>query len=229
MLKLISVAVGCAVIAFAGLVSAQTANNWRDSTDYLGPATPATGAVGVNPEPQARELSAPRVKPHRHWYGGQVLLSDAVTVSVLTAGIALAYSDGSNAFERSAPGLIWTGALGYALTPAVIHAFHRRPAMALLSTTMRVGIPGLGLVMGALSQCPIGPADGSASSSKCDSDTGGLIGLFAGIGLATFFDVAGLAYDAPKAEPARSAAQFGLAPFLSPDGKRAEVRAFGTF
>lgn len=225
-LKLISVASALVLVTISRLVSAQAAGTWRDSTDYLAPSPPSTGAAGVNPGPQQQEPSAPSVKPYRAWYGSQVLMSDAVTVSVLGAGLGLALSDGSNAFERSAAGFIWVGALGYALVPATIHVLHQRPAIALLSATMRVGMPAFGLIVGALSQCPITPDGGGGE--KCDSDAGALIGLFAGIALATLNDAAWLSYDAPRAKPIQ-AAQFGLAPFLSQDGKRGELRAYGTF
>jgi len=90
----------------------------------------------------------------------------------------------------------------------------------------RVAMPGFGLILGAMSACPISAHGGVGGN--CDSNTAAVIGLFAGIALASLNDAAWLSYDAPRTVPVQSA-QFGLAPFLSQDGKRAELRAYGTF
>jgi hypothetical protein len=227
-LKLTPAALAFVCCTVSRLASAQTATAWRDSTDYLAKATPATEATSVNVEPQQGESDAPSVKPVRAWYGGQLLVGDAVTLSVLFTGVGLSYSDGSSA--QAAPGVIWVGALGYALVPATIHVLHARPAIAVASTFMRVGSSGLGVMMGAMIECPITPAHGS-SKEKCDTGPGPVIGLSAGVLLASLLDAGLFSYDRPSTENTtkKQTPQFGLSPYLSPDGKRGELRAFGTF
>jgi hypothetical protein len=224
-LKLIPATLAFVLFGISRLASAQTATTWRDSSDELGQATVSTEAKGVNVEPRQREPEAPSVKPYRAWYGGQVLLSDALSLSLLATGIGLAYSGGSKS-EEWTRGLLWVGALSYALVPATIHVLHERPGIAFASATLRVAVPGLGLIVGAMVECPITPDGGGGE--KCQAGPGPVLGLAAGILWASLLDAGWFSYDRPTVK-SRPAAQFGLAPYLSQDGKRAELRAFGTF
>jgi len=183
------------------------------------------GPLGVTQEPQRRETGAPS-EESRSWYGDQVLISDAVTVSMLGAGLGLALSD-NKAGHSAAATMIPIGALGYALVPATIHWFHGRFTIGLASISVRVGAPVLGLLIGAQFNCPL-PPDGSEHQCESGSDLAPTLGLFAGLAFASLLDAAAFSYDDPSAERSQSA-KFGLAPFLSADGKRAELRAYGTF
>jgi len=225
--KLIQGLSALVVVAVCRQLSAQTATSWHDSTDYLVPVTTSAETTPVKAEPQSGEPDAPRVKQDRNWYGAQLLLSDAVTLSALGTGIGLASSGDGNWSNPTARGFLWAGALGYALVPAAIHVLHRRPAIAFASATLRVALPGVGLIYGALMECPIASPDGSAHE-KCEQGPLPLIGLSAGIVFASMLDAGLFAYDRPMNE-SKPTAQFGLAPYLSQDGKRGELRAFGTF
>jgi hypothetical protein len=168
-LKLIPAALAFVLCLISRLALAQTANTWRDSTDYLAPAAPSPFATGVNVEPQKPESKAPSGEAQRAWYGGQLLISDAASLSLLATGIALSYSG-----EEIAPGFLWAGALSYALVPTTIHVLHERPAIAVASASLRVALPGLGLVMGAMIECPFS-VDGGGGE-KCESGPGPVLG-----------------------------------------------------
>lgn len=224
-LRLVPLALGLGLFGICRPVSAQAADSWRDPTDYLAPVTHPIGSTGVKAAPQHGEPDAPSVKPGRTWYGPQLLISDAVTLGLLGSGIGLALSSAGERSEDVARGLIWGGSLGYALVPATIHVLHQRPAIALASASLRVALPGVGLIYGALIDCPPTP---DQRGGKCEQGPWPFIGLSAGILAASLLDAGLFAYDRPTTER-KPLAQFGLAPYVSQDGKRGELRAFGTF
>jgi len=216
-MKLIPAAVALVVCGFSGLAWAQATELRHDSSDQLAKATPHGRSGDVTGVPQPREMGAPGVPSQRAWYGGQVLISDAVTLSVLGTGFGLAHG---NAAPDASAALIPIGALGYVLVPATIHAFHGQPTTALKSLCLRVGLPALGVVIGKAQDCP------ASDGGKCGA--GPMLGLAVGIALASLLDAAVLSYDQPSADQVQSA-QFGISPFLCADGKRGELRAYGTF
>jgi len=144
----------------------------------------------------------------------------------LGAGLGLSGSHNAGQSDAAAT-LIPIGALGYVLVPVAIHAFHNGPTTALTSLSVRVLGPGLGALIGAQFECPRSP-DGSATKCESGVELGRVIGLLSGMALASLLDAGVFAYDPPRAERSQSA-QFGLAPFLSADGTRGELRAYGTF
>jgi hypothetical protein len=157
----------------------------------------------------------------RQWYGWQILTSDAVTLSFFGFGLAL--QSGSNPARRD--DWLTAGALGYAFVPAVIHLGHLRPGMAVASATVRLMLPTAIWAVTAAGNCQ-GPA-GDDGDEFCGG-TGPTVALLAGIALASAIDAALFSWDSPRAkEP--DAASFGFAPVFAPDGKRAELRAYGKF
>lgn len=227
MLKLVQVISVLVALAVCRQVSAQTATSAHDSSDDRAPVVTSPETTPVKVEPQAGGPDGPSVEPERSWYGTQLLLSDAVTLSALGTGLGLASSGDGNWSDATARGFLWAGALGYALVPATIHVLHRRPAIAIASATLRVALPGVGLIYGSMLECPIASPDGSAGE-KCEQGPLPFIGLSVGILFASLLDAGLFAYDRPMAE-SKPTAQFGLAPYLSQDGTRGELRAFGTF
>jgi hypothetical protein len=226
--KPLSAALGLAFFSVPRLAPAQPAETWRDPTDYLEPATPSAVVTGVNVEPQPWAAVAPNEETERAWYGHQVLISDLVSVSLLATGLGLALSEDRPSPDRVATGLLWAGALGYTLAPAAIHVAHERPAIAFASASLRFGLPVFGLLVGASSECSIAPA-ADGPNHECKSGDGpALVGLFSGIFLSTALDAGLFSYDRPQ-KRTQTSARFGLLPYLSQDGKRAELRAFGAF
>jgi len=74
----------------------------------------------------------------------------------------------------------------------------------------------------------VGLASWQCSKGEYVCGESALIGMFAGLAVASAVDAALFSWDAPTVGPPE-ALQFGIAPALSLDGKRAELRAFGTF
>lgn len=87
--------------------------------------TPAPTNWDEPPEPPP--APPPPAPPREHWYGWQILLSDATS---LTLGVATSET--------------WVAAPGYLLVPPLIHAFHGQGTRALASAGMRIGLPLLG-------------------------------------------------------------------------------------
>ncbi|HET7544014.1 MAG TPA: hypothetical protein VFK05_29285 [Polyangiaceae bacterium] len=219
MLKTISATLMLVLCTVCRLAGAQTAYDEPGSSDYRAPATASSTATGVNAAPQSPEPSAHSEWPPPNWYGGQLLISDAVTLSVFGTGIGLANAGktGSTA-QNIAPGFLWAGTLGYVFAPATIHVVHGRPGIALASASLRFVAPLFGAFLGT-SGCRNG---------NCGSESGPWVGLTAGILLASLLDAGAFAYDR-RATTSEQTAQFGVSPFLSSDGKRGELRVFGTF
>lgn len=213
------VALTLVVCCFSGPALAQSTDTVRDSTDCLAPAAVSSASVGVTAEPQRREVFVPSVKPERHWYGGGVLISDLVSLTLLATGIGLTFSDEPGASDATAT-LILAGALGYALVPPTIHLLHERPGRAAASLGLRVLVPPVTAFVGAAGM-------DCGRTQRCDLSLP-VFGLFAGAMLVSIVDACVLSYDPPVLER-QPVARLGFAPFLSQDGKHAEVRAFGTF
>jgi hypothetical protein len=163
--------------------------------------------VWGNHEPP-RPVAAPKIRKtgKRTWYGTQVLAADAFSVVLLAVGLGVGSTSDDRAYLLAS-----TSYAPYLLAPSVIHLVHGRPGMVPASLGIRLGIPAAGAALGY---------------ACCGS--GLLIGFMAGIVTASAIDVAEFSWDNPQPEkPAR--ASFGFTPVLSADGKRAELRAFGTF
>ncbi|HYQ29339.1 MAG TPA: hypothetical protein VER04_19045 [Polyangiaceae bacterium] len=171
--------------------------------------------------PQQPEPGAHSVKANRPWYGNQILISDAVTVSVMAVGIGIW---GASESSR-APGmeLSAVGALGYLLAPSIIHVAHHRPAISLASTSVRLALPMLAMT-GVAYQCP--PLGNQGD--KCENGSWQALGFAAGILSASLIDIGLFSYDAPTTE-SNQTVQFSVAPYVSQDGKRGELRVLGTF
>lgn len=77
----------------------------------------------------------------RRWYGGQTLLADTISLSLVGAGIAVDPKSPS-------PALLASGFAGYSLTAPVIHFAHGHLGKGLADLALRVGTASLGAVIG---------------------------------------------------------------------------------
>jgi hypothetical protein len=138
------------------------------------PASPdATPSVPTNAEP----VLDPGGPEETRWYGWQLLVSDAASISVGVASASL----------RGGDEMIPLGVMGYLVAPIVIHATHGQGLRALASVGLRGGLPlvtALAAAIGA-SGC------GSQRYDDCQMSWG-IAGLVTGI-------VTGIAVDAALA------------------------------
>jgi hypothetical protein len=144
----------------------------------LAPATPEPAddarRAGSRAEPAAPAPGSHEAGPS-HWYGWQLLASDAASLLVATVGSS---AESSASGEFAAVGL-----LGYAAAPAVIHLLHDQGARALSSVGMRLAFPALGaaIAVGASSGC--GNGDEEDWCQLGWGATGVLIGTLSAIAL----------------------------------------------
>lgn len=137
----------------------------------------------------------------------------SLTLAAVGAGLSSGSSDGN--------GTLTVGALGYLFAPAVIHIAHGRVGMAPASVGVRLFVPLAGLLLGS-------GTEGCRSPGDSEFCSGTLPGLLVGLAVASALDAGLFSWDKPNREAAAKP-EFGLSPVLSRDGKRAELRAFGTF
>lgn len=152
----------------------------------------------------------------RSWYGWQVLISDAASLTLVAAEAA----SGSDSSGRR--GAVTLGGLGYVLAPAIIHIVHGRVAMAPASVGVRLFVPVAGMLLGSAADDCQNPTDGQLFCH------GAVPGLLVGLAVASALDAGLFSWENPPRE-ARTKPELGFTPVLSPDGKRAELRAYGTF
>lgn len=90
------------------------------------------------------QAAPPPAAPARVWYGWQILLADAASIGVASVGGATSgLADGWRSL------LIGLGTLGYVADGPILHAAHGDERHAGLSGALRLGLPVLGLAMGA--------------------------------------------------------------------------------
>jgi hypothetical protein len=231
MTRLFGATYGLALCALPGAAFAQSA------TPVVSPEATAAFAPVLVPSPVGAPDAAPvaarpsvRVVPPRRdtgsqgeggWYGWQTLASDAAASGLF---FAAAKSGDGNLDDGAGTTLSLLSAAVYLAGAPTVHLLHHRSLRALGSFGLRIALPVVGGMLGsATATCP--PPTGDYGNCG----TGELV-LGAGVGfvLAIALDAGALAWDEPKRkEP--SSAQWGLVPTISSDGKRGEVRVFGTF
>src|SRR6478735_5819164 len=172
--------------------------------------------------PQGRDSSA---QVERRWYGWQTLTSDAASAGLMLGGLQAA--EGYNLLGGAplgAKALFTAGLAGYVAGGPAIHFIHKRPAAAAGSIALRLVLPILGGLLGnSLATCPPPTGDwGNCGSREI------FLGLGAGTLAAVAIDAGALSWAPVEKEPS-AAPRLGFAPIVSSDGKRGEVRVFGTF
>jgi hypothetical protein len=180
--------------------------------------TPREPRAAVPPQPQQSEAGAQQPGKTRSWYGWQLLSADALSLSLVAVAVGASGTSNDN-------GMLTAGALGYVFAPALIHVVHGRPGMAPASASVRAFVPAVGFLLGsAATDCR---SEGGGDGAFCGG-AGPAVGLFVGVAIASALDAALFSWDKPQTNAAAQP-ELGLVPVLSPDGKRAELRAFGTF
>ena len=178
--------------------------------------------AAVPPAPQWREPSA---QPERRWYGWQTLASDAASFALLLGGMA---ASGQGLYDSGTPPLAnamaTLGIAGYVAGAPAIHFVHERPLAAAGSIGLRLLLPVLGGALGSgMAQCP--PPSGDWGNCGLGELA---LGVGAGVLAAVVIDAAALSSARVESETP-AAPRFGFAPVISSDGKRGELRVFGSF
>jgi hypothetical protein len=177
----------------------------------------------ATPNRQRQNLALTAPSSARTWYGDEILISDAVSASLTGLGFALSTKNQLN-------GVVGIGLAGYVLAPPIIHMTQGRWGMATASANLRFFVPVVGmLVAGAIHPSPVSNDDDDGIVFG-DRNTS-VLGYMAGAALVTALDVTVFAWKRPARESQESpeSASLGFVPVLSSDGKRGELRVFGTF
>jgi hypothetical protein len=153
----------------------------------------ASTARGEEP---ARE---PPVEPH--WYGGSVLLADGLSLGLFAGGAAVT------------PSLAIAGAAGWVLAAPIIHASHAGFGHAAGSLGLRLGLPLLGMLLGAAAVDGCWREPNASDACEAGMEVGGFM---LGAVVAEILDVAWLARDehpiASPPAPSHPTVQFALTP-----------------
>ena len=192
----------------ASAEQADTAAPVRDALPAESGNAPVSAASATPPPPTsswvepADEPSAPppAPSPREHWYGWQLLMSDATSMT-----LALATQES------------WLAASGYLLAPPLIHVFHGQGTRALASAGMRIGLPLLGYAIA------VEGSRGCSGSDTTACDVGMVaMGLLVGIS-AVGIDAA-LAY-----EPVKPSERSSLVPQILVSDREARFGVAGSF
>lgn len=178
----------------------------------VAPTPVAAGAVGVRPSETPPAVAAPYTtvsEVHasaapRRWYGWQIIIADVTSSVVL---VTLVHK-----------------AEGYTLLPYLVlapsvHVANGNPVTALASVGLRVGMPIVGLLIGAAFA---GGCNGSSEECLVGPAYGMLIGMVG----AMVVDASVLAYDEPRHERRKAST---LAPTVAVDGRGARIGLAGSF
>ena|SRR5450432_1748415 len=220
--QLILGSLGLVLSLFSRLAMAQ--NTLSVPTD-----TPPSTASEPNPSPSVtpapHTTDAERDHQKRYWYGDQILIGDAASVSIAALGFALGPSRGN--------GLVGVGVVGYALVPPILHVTHGRWGIAPASMALRVFTPALGLLVGnAAGHCPAVQGDGDSGDGLviCDRNSAALGALGAAL-FVTAIDSLLFSWERRRVDTTESntVARVGFAPLVSAARKYAEIRAYVTF
>ncbi len=95
-------------------------------------------------------VAAPAVETTTEWYGWEIMLTDAASLTLLFAGAMLA---GDGDAQLLASGAVAAGVGGLALAPAFVHLQHGNPGTAVASIGVRVGLPAAGMLAGYAASC----------------------------------------------------------------------------
>jgi hypothetical protein len=190
------------------------------SRSWDDPEPPANAEAPSKPALASVALTAPSAK--RTWYGDQILISDAVSASLAGLGFALSTKNQLN-------GVVGIGLVSYVLVPPIIHITQGRWGMAAASANLRFFVPIVGvLVAGAIHPTPVSNDNDDGGEILLGDRNTSVLGYMAGAALVTALDVTVFAWKLPSRE-SPTTASLGVVPVLSSDGKRGELRVFGTF
>ena len=169
--------------AVAVIIGAACAPAWASEpppvADGTLPPAPTQQPEGAAPQPAPVAAAPPladwhqrRRTPETYWYGWQTLIADGTSLIVLPV---VAGATQSEALLGMAVG-------GYFLAPPIIHAVHGRWGMTFASLGIRLGLPTVGILLGAA-------VDQDSCRDFC-LPVGAAIGFLVGVGGAVTIDAA---------------------------------------
>jgi len=180
-------------------------------------AQSAPPALVTASEPAPAPVTASPPTPAPAWYGGQLLLSDSLSITAMVSGIvATAVSRDPHAGEA----VLSFGTVGYVVAPLAVHAVHGNRSSAATSVALRVLVPVGALALGSIVGLGVGRA--GASDPHGGGETFGLvagatIGWFSGVLTAAAIDDFVLAHEPTKpAEPDSASLRPRVAPAFAP-------------
>ena len=199
---------GC-VLVFSGIAHAATPTESAKPTKW---GRPASSVTAEEPEYDDYRLS--------------LLGSDAAALSLVVVG-ALVSEDNETLGNIGLVG----GVATYALGGPILHLTHEQPGRAMGSFALRVGLPGVGILLfaGMAASCDEGDAEGYCVLAA--AVFGGMI-MIGGVVTAMIVDD-GFLGRVPKAQPKKdtgaSSFQAGLAPFIDPKKRSVGLSLVGAF
>ncbi|MEP7052274.1 MAG: hypothetical protein ABJB12_18050 [Pseudomonadota bacterium] len=250
-MKIVCAAVVLGWSVFAHTARAQTAQNTAQQSPTASFDAIPTAPASVNPIPQpagpvrapsaqpaplqractpTQPTAAPFVQPWtERWYGWQVLIADASSFGLVTLGVA--GTNQSYGQSNTARSLVLVGSGGYFLAAPIIHLSHHRVGAAVGSLAMRVVLPVFAGAVGASAQtCPRPGAEDWGNCGLEGAVEGVIVGaILASVVDATLNSVGPQTLGRDDEHETKHAPSLGLSPALSADGKRGELRLFGTF
>ncbi len=137
-----------------------------------------SGPAGLPPTPRRPADRDPCESRPKHWYGWQLLISDAGSVLLVPIGVGL---------------------VTYAVVPPVMHGLHSQWGSAASSLVLRLGLPPVMAVTGLFVGARAAPA-----SQQDDGEwvvMGGLFGLLGGMATAMAIDDSLLAWAPDRTTP----------------------------
>jgi hypothetical protein len=184
------------------------------SAEQVAPATP----VASGPAPAAEEQYLD--------YRWSLVLVDGAALATL---IAAAFVD-----ENASTALAVTGIGVYALGPGVVHLAYGQPARAAMSAGLRIGLPSIGVGLGAALAAGCEPKVDAAGETESDLEcTLGAVAfgaLVTGIGAVTAALIDDIALGKVKLEKAGpSGSAWGVVPLVSPRSRALGVSVVGAF
>lgn len=211
--------IGLLCVASCVIARVAHAQSWEDPEGDVAPSVPT--APPVPAQPVAARTQWARVTQTRAWYGNQILISDALTVSLTSVGLGLA-----NANKDPHGQVVSLGFGSYVLAAPIVHGVHERWGIATASFSLRFFTPLAGALVGAsYGTCP---HNDQSDGVLCGNTTAIEAGFLGGIVIASALDAALFSYENRTSEPATTGT-LSIAPAISADGKCGELRAFGTF
>jgi hypothetical protein len=181
------------------------------------PATKPTEIPILAADPSTRGF-APGQRP---WYGWQLLIIDgAVLLTLGTVDAAGVRGDGVTALGFSL-GLVFD------IAPPIVHAFHRRSAIAWASFGVRSTLPAAVLIGTLLIQSCRGP-DLGPLANECIGSTAANVSAYLGLAAASALDASLFAWEGPtNRKPSR--ATLAWIPNVAPRTDGATVGILGLF
>lgn len=175
--------------------------------DSAKPAGASAPVAAMTPAPIPADLDHTR-----HGYGWQTLIADGASLAVGVTGAYLSYGYPTTITTA----MFYSGAVGYAVAPPMIHWGHGRIAQGFESLGLRLALPTGGALLGAAIGPPCVIHDDHHDRSCLVTIVGGLL---IGLITASVIDSSYLTYETvePAAGARVASATFSVAPIVTRD------------